>query len=254
MAIEVITRTGGDDSPPQTQMVSRLALGETTEVTLGASAPQLNGYSKQGGDLQLQFSDGQSLVVENFFVLGDEGQFNRLNSEDGMTIVTGLVAPEPKPEDVSAFTGMGDAMDSSAAPQDPSSDASSSSAASQSNLSDLLASGSLAVPAAVFAAGYGGGNLLSDDERTLAKMQDENPSAKTDMSEVSDLDIAMLISDDIADVAHDTDNQQDSMTDTMRAPNMPQQEANAFFIGGASADSDPLVSGMMADLAHESDL
>lgn len=121
MPIEVVMRSSAIDGISASQTTSHLALDTATDIALGRSAPGIANYSKIGPDLELSFSDGQSLYVENFFVLGPQGEYSQLLATDGSVSVTGLMAPEPEPKETilsEQTIGTGDpmiAMDASGA-------------------------------------------------------------------------------------------------------------------------------------------
>ncbi|WP_226781133.1 hypothetical protein [Oceaniglobus trochenteri] len=100
MAIEFFTRLTNADSAPMRQVGSRFDLDGATDVTLGMGAPGIVEYAKIGPDLEIRFRDGQQLSLQDFFVIDAQGDFSRLNTVDGNEVITGLVAPEPNPEDI----------------------------------------------------------------------------------------------------------------------------------------------------------
>ncbi|UYV36739.1 hypothetical protein N4R57_17360 [Rhodobacteraceae bacterium D3-12] len=53
------------------------------------------GYAKQGTNLEIQLSNGKTLQVEDFFVIGPDGDFSRLITDSGEAVITGLMGPEP---------------------------------------------------------------------------------------------------------------------------------------------------------------
>ena len=83
-------------------VMSRRILSEPTDVSVSAS---ILGTEKSGQDLVVRLSNGETLNIENFFVIGPDGDFSRLLSSDGSPVVTGLMAPEPDLAQDNEFTG-----------------------------------------------------------------------------------------------------------------------------------------------------
>jgi len=113
MSIEVVIRSSALDGIPVSQTTSHLALDTATDIALSRSVPGIANYSKIGPDLRLSFTDGQSLYIENFFVLSPQGEYSQLFASDGTALVTGLVAPEPEPKETALSApgnGTGDPM------------------------------------------------------------------------------------------------------------------------------------------------
>lgn len=75
--------------------MSNMSLGAPADIALAQGTPAIVGSEKLGPDLALSFADGKTLVVRDFFVVGEEGDFSRLLLPDGEAFVTGLMGPEP---------------------------------------------------------------------------------------------------------------------------------------------------------------
>ena len=94
MATEITTQTAGSGSLATLLVGSHLPLASPTDVTLTSRNAQISGYEKSGADLSIRFADGHALEVQNFFVIGEQGDFSRLISSTGAPLVTGLMGPE----------------------------------------------------------------------------------------------------------------------------------------------------------------
>lgn len=71
-------------------------LNGSTDVHLSHGAPSISGREKLGADLKIDFESGDSLLVEDFFVTGGQGDFSRLLSDTDDLLASGLQAPEPE--------------------------------------------------------------------------------------------------------------------------------------------------------------
>ncbi|WP_162792148.1 hypothetical protein [Pseudosulfitobacter sp. DSM 107133] len=69
-------------------------LDAPTDVSL-APGVSIVGTEKVGGDLVVGLSNGETLHLDDFFVIGPDGDFSRLMSASGEPLVTGLMGPEP---------------------------------------------------------------------------------------------------------------------------------------------------------------
>ncbi|WP_434286838.1 BapA/Bap/LapF family prefix-like domain-containing protein [Celeribacter sp. SCSIO 80788] len=96
MPVEVVLRSYGDGGVAQRQVASRLYLEEPQQIFLLESAQDISGYEKNGADLTVHFTSGDSLAIDDFFVMGEDGDYSRLVTETGDVLVTGLMAPEPE--------------------------------------------------------------------------------------------------------------------------------------------------------------
>lgn len=95
MPIEVVVRGYDGKGASQRHVSSRLSLEIPQQVFMSASASDVAGYEKIGSDLSIQFTTGDHLYLDDFFVLGENGDYSRLMTQDGSILVTGLIAPEP---------------------------------------------------------------------------------------------------------------------------------------------------------------
>lgn len=100
MSIELSVRAMGQDQSQSLAVDSGVALSRATEITLPTGAPAIVRHEKFGRDLAIQFEDGQTLRIENFFVMGPDGEFSRFLYEGDEPTITGLIAPEPSTEDM----------------------------------------------------------------------------------------------------------------------------------------------------------
>ena len=102
MATEITTQTAGSGSLATLLVGSHLPLASPTDVTLTSRNAQISGYEKSGADLNIRFADGHALEVQNFFVIGEQGDFSRLISSTGAPLVTGLMGPEAEDDTLPA--------------------------------------------------------------------------------------------------------------------------------------------------------
>ncbi|APE42433.1 hypothetical protein BOO69_02630 [Sulfitobacter alexandrii] len=65
------------------------------DVALVTGAASIVASDKLGSNLVVTFSDGTTLRVDDFFVIGENGDFSRLLLPSGDPFVTGLMGPEP---------------------------------------------------------------------------------------------------------------------------------------------------------------
>jgi hypothetical protein len=90
-----------------------MALDRPADVLLAPGVAGGAGYDKDGADLVMRLAGGETARIENFFVIGPNGDFSRLLSAGGDVVATGLMAPEPEyPDEPDAVTdvGAGDAI------------------------------------------------------------------------------------------------------------------------------------------------
>ncbi|OWU80808.1 hypothetical protein ATO6_24345 [Oceanicola sp. 22II-s10i] len=69
-------------------------------IILPAQVADIAGYEKSGPALEIEFTDGQTLRVDNFFAVGPDGEYSEVMTSDGRVAVSALVAPEPVAGDV----------------------------------------------------------------------------------------------------------------------------------------------------------
>ncbi|QDY70568.1 hypothetical protein [Qingshengfaniella alkalisoli] len=74
---------------------SRIVLDQPADVFFESGAPAVSQFDKIGADLDLVFEDGQRFYVQDFFVIGPQGEFSRLLGQGDQPEITGLMAPEP---------------------------------------------------------------------------------------------------------------------------------------------------------------
>ena len=93
VTVGVTTQTKGTEQASAASVSSRRVLAEPTDVSVGA--PVL-GTEKAGQDLVVRLANGETQTIENFFVIGPDGDFSRLLSASGTPVVTGLIQRLPK--------------------------------------------------------------------------------------------------------------------------------------------------------------
>ncbi|MBM1813676.1 BapA/Bap/LapF family prefix-like domain-containing protein [Pseudosulfitobacter pseudonitzschiae] len=176
MAVTVGVTTQAKDAAQAlaAPVMSRRILSEPTDVSVSAS---ILGTEKSGQDLVVRLSNGETLNIENFFVIGPNGDFSRLLSADGSPVVTGLMAPEP---DLAQDTEFTEAMQTTEGVTPVSSGSSDIESADAGGAGDW---GDTALFAgAGFSLGSGIG-YLSDDESTPAPVaQNTQPDNQTDLA------------------------------------------------------------------------
>lgn len=90
---EIFTSSGGET---KRTVATELKLESPSDVHFGAADPGIAFYEKSGSDLSVTFLDGSTVLLRDFFVIGESGGYNRLLTGDGgAEEITGLVAPEP---------------------------------------------------------------------------------------------------------------------------------------------------------------
>ncbi|QPZ93358.1 BapA/Bap/LapF family prefix-like domain-containing protein [Thioclava electrotropha] len=96
MAVEIFTMSNESETPQRTYG-NEVSLRTPSHIYFGKSAPGIAYYEKASSDLQITLLDGQEVTVRNFFVLGPEGGYSRLDiTPNGPTEVSGMLAPEPQ--------------------------------------------------------------------------------------------------------------------------------------------------------------
>ncbi|MCA0942977.1 hypothetical protein LCM08_24365 [Salipiger pacificus] len=172
------------------------------EISLTEESGGISRYLKSGSDLEIYFQDGRALNIENFFVSGPDGEFSSLVGDEGTTLVSGLLVPEPDAESL----GLGDAeadipdattADSTAiADLDLESGSALSFAESMSGESEIDPGPPWPLGLGI-ASGLGGLSLLSDapgsDTGSASDQPAETPNAAVASSMIDDEEIANLL-------------------------------------------------------------
>jgi hypothetical protein len=99
MAMVVSMKDGNTDGQAALKLVSDISLTSPADIALVAGNPDIAEFKKVGSDLNLVMENGETLDIENFFTIGPEGDFSRLQIASGETVATGLMVPEPDPGD-----------------------------------------------------------------------------------------------------------------------------------------------------------
>lgn len=94
MVVGVVEMENNNTGSSLSKVLSQLSLDIPKTVSLDPATARVVGFDKAGTDLTVAFADGETLHIENFFVIGPDGDFSRLISPSGETIVTGLMGPE----------------------------------------------------------------------------------------------------------------------------------------------------------------
>tara|TARA_R110002126_G_scaffold7766_5_gene37671 strand:+ start:277 stop:1053 length:777 start_codon:yes stop_codon:yes gene_type:complete len=176
MAVTVGVTTQAKDAAQAlaAPVMSRRILSEPTDVSVSAS---ILGTEKSGQDLVVRLSNGETLNIENFFVIGPDGDFSRLLSSDGSPVVTGLMAPEPDLAQDNEFT---EAMQTTEGVAPVGSDPSDIESADAGGAGDW---GDTALFAgAGFSLGSGIGYLSDDDNSSAPVAQNPQPESQTDLA------------------------------------------------------------------------
>jgi hypothetical protein len=98
------TQAKGGDQTSNARVITRRVLEEPTDVSVNAA---ILATDKIGADLVVRLSNGETLTIENFFVIGPDGDFSRLLSASGAPVLTGLLGPEPDmPQDTELTAAM----------------------------------------------------------------------------------------------------------------------------------------------------
>lgn len=95
--IEIFTSVAGQNDGASRVFSSDIRLSAPSDVHFGSGAPGIAFYEKSGADLRVTLLDGQEVMIRDFFVIGESGQYSRLRDGGaaGNVEVTGLIAPEP---------------------------------------------------------------------------------------------------------------------------------------------------------------
>lgn len=104
MAVGVTLKQRGSSEAGDLQTASNVSLKVPMDVSLVNGAASIISSDKIGSDLALTFADGTTLRVQDFFVIGENGNFSRLLLPGGEAFVTGLMGPEPAYPDGDAAT------------------------------------------------------------------------------------------------------------------------------------------------------
>lgn len=95
--VEIFTVRIGQDEAATRAVGNEIALSGPSNVYFGTGAAGIAYYEKSGADLRVTLLDGQEILVRDFFVIGEMGEYSRLldGGAAGEIEVTGLIAPEP---------------------------------------------------------------------------------------------------------------------------------------------------------------
>lgn len=173
MAVTVGVTTQAKDAAQAlaAPVMSRRILSEPTDVSVSVS---ILGTEKSGQDLVVRLSNGETLNIENFFVIGPDGDFSRLLSSDGSPVVTGLMAPEP---DLAQDTEFTEAMQTTEGVAPVGSDPSDIESADAGDWGDTAL-----FAGAGFSLGSGIGYLSDDDNASVPVAQNPQPESQTDLA------------------------------------------------------------------------
>lgn len=125
MTVSVLFQASDGSVAPTT--TPSLVLTMPGRLTLMQDQAEISGFEKLGANLHVALADGSELLVENFFVIGPDGDYSLFVDETGVPVVTGLMVPEAEmafddspvevahnvPADDAGETGMGLVHDSS---------------------------------------------------------------------------------------------------------------------------------------------
>lgn len=95
--VEIFTVRIGQDEAAARTVGNEIKLSGPSNVYFGAGDAGIAYYEKSGADLRVTLLDGQEILVRDFFVIGEMGEYSRLldGGSAGEIEVTGLIAPEP---------------------------------------------------------------------------------------------------------------------------------------------------------------
>lgn len=94
MAVGILLSRGPEQGQTVSQVASIVTLSSPADIAFQPNtAPVLN-FKKIGSDLSVDFADGDTLRLINFFVVGPSGEFSRLIPNGTEVVVTGLMGPE----------------------------------------------------------------------------------------------------------------------------------------------------------------
>ncbi|MBE9640097.1 hypothetical protein IQ782_24920 [Salipiger pacificus] len=182
------------------------------EISLTETSGGISGYLKSGPDLEISFQDGQALNIENFFVSGPDGEFSSLVDDDGTTLVSGLLAPEPDAESLGLAGAVNDIPDATSAESTGISELDLASGSALS-FAESMAGEPEIDPGPTWplglgiASGLGGLSLLSDasgsDSGSASDQPNETSSASVTSATIGDDEIADLLGPSSGDAALD---------------------------------------------------
>ena len=271
MAIEITTQHASAPIPLPRNINAGLQLSVPTDITLSQGNAAIRGYEKHGADLVLQLADGQALTAENFFVIGENGDFSRLIAQNGEIVATGLLVPEPEqgfetPTDLETSEGFAapsseGTVDTAARPNsDPAPVEASAASGSGWARPAMLAGVGLTSGAALLGQGSANENTTSaaasDESATTEASPHSDTSLNEDAPQDTDLDpVSALLGDedspyDIGALQADDGTEPASSDDTRDQtsvemhPETPLEDAAA---SGSSAPSDVQTDAPSAD-------
>ena len=95
--IEIFTTVAGQSNSTSRVFSNDIRISTPSDVHFGSGAAGIAFYEKSGADLKVTLLDGQEVMIRDFFVIGESGQYSRLRDGGaaGDIEVTGLIAPEP---------------------------------------------------------------------------------------------------------------------------------------------------------------
>lgn len=94
--VEIFTVGPGEDTAPIRHSTANVELSSPSDVYFGNAAPGIAFYEKSGADLKVTLLDGTETLIEDFFVIGPDGNYSRLLlGPNGTEEMSGLIAPEP---------------------------------------------------------------------------------------------------------------------------------------------------------------
>lgn len=94
MSVSVLSNGSGGHVGGKQTVASHLSFDTPTDFSLPQSTGGIAGLTKLGTDLNLLMANGDTVDIQDFFVIGDDGDFSRLLTDDGEVVVTGLMVPE----------------------------------------------------------------------------------------------------------------------------------------------------------------
>ena len=96
---QIVRISAQDDRTPQLAETN-ISVDGAAAIILPSQMADIAGYQKSGPALEIDFTDGQSLRIDNFFVIGPDGDYSEVMNSDGRAAVSALLAPEPVPGDI----------------------------------------------------------------------------------------------------------------------------------------------------------
>ena len=251
MSVGVTLKQRGTSEIEGVQAVSNMSLGAPADIVLAKGTPAIVASDKLGSDLALRFADGKTLLVRDFFVIGEEGDFSRLLLPNGEAFVTGLMGPEPSYRADKNATGSGlTASEEELAPQLDLSEAQEGAGGSIDWSSPLVLAGTgLSLGAGVdFLSGSDEEEapvLVQSEAQAFSLAVDEMIGAPSDTLEPEEYDPEAPATEATADEAPEGAAMKDSD---------PADDAlNGTFVGGANLSEAemPLDAGLQHELPPE---